>query len=184
MLEGASMKSIVLAAYGNVDQLELRDSPQPPLGPNSIDVRMAGASINPIDWKLRSGALAEQMPLKLPTVLGKDASGVVAAVAPGVTGFEVGMRVMGLIDGGYAEHVVAAMLLALERLQVAEVLLAARSPLRRDEVFFADDVDGRAFELDVDTAREGLLELDAGNCSQEIDPSRWHAEEEELVRTE
>jgi len=102
------MKSIVLAAYGNVDQLELRDSPQPPLGPNSIDVRMAGASINPIDWKLRSGALAEQMPLKLPTVLGKDASGVVAAVAPGVTGFEVGMRVMGLIDGGYAEHVVAA----------------------------------------------------------------------------
>jgi len=102
------MKAIVLPAYGNVDQLELRDTPEPALGANEINVRMAGASINPIDWKLRSGELAQQMPLELPTVLGKDASGVVAVVGPGVTSFKVGARVMGLINGGYAEHVVAA----------------------------------------------------------------------------
>jgi len=46
---------------------------------------MAGASINPVDWKLRSGALKAMMPLDLPAVLGRDASGEVVDLGPGVT---------------------------------------------------------------------------------------------------
>lgn len=101
------MKAIFLTAYGDADKLDLRDAPDPPVGPNEIRVRMAGASINPIDWKLRSGALAEWMPLVLPTILGKDAAGVVDQVGSGVTTFEVGDHVLGLVNGGYAELVVA-----------------------------------------------------------------------------
>src|SRR5207249_2786658 len=69
--------------------------------------RVAGASINPIDWKLRTGAYQKYMPLELPAVLGRDVSGTVVAVGPGVTGFPVGARVLGLVNGGYAEIVVA-----------------------------------------------------------------------------
>jgi NADPH:quinone reductase-like Zn-dependent oxidoreductase len=102
------MKAIVLTAYGDVDKLEVRDLPEPKAGADQIKVRMAGASINPVDWKLRSGALKAVMPLELPAVLGRDASGEVVELGPGVTQFAVGARVMGLVTGGYAELVVAA----------------------------------------------------------------------------
>lgn len=101
------MKAIVLAAYGDVGNLELRKLPRLRPGPNEIKVRMAGAGINPIDWKLRSGALQAFMPLTLPAVLGRDVSGEVFEVGPGVTQFQVGARVMGLVTGGYATFVVA-----------------------------------------------------------------------------
>src|SRR4051812_5626424 len=100
------MKAIVLTAYGDVDRLQLRDVADPTAGPNEIKVRMAGASINPIDWKLRSGAYHAHMPLQLPAILGRDASGTVVAVGPGVTAFAVGARVMGRVNATYAELVV------------------------------------------------------------------------------
>jgi NADPH:quinone reductase-like Zn-dependent oxidoreductase len=101
------MKAVVLTAYGDVDKLELREVPDPKVGPGEIKVRMAGASINPVDWKQRSGAIAKYMPLDLPAVLGRDASGEVVEVGAGVTAFKVGARVLGRVMGGYAELVVA-----------------------------------------------------------------------------
>jgi len=102
------MKAIVLTAYGDVNKLELRDLPEPTPGANEVKVRMAGASVNPVDWKLRSGALQAMMPLALPAILGRDASGEVVQVGPGVTRFKVGARVMGFVMGAYAEYVVAS----------------------------------------------------------------------------
>jgi NADPH:quinone reductase-like Zn-dependent oxidoreductase len=101
------MRAVVLTAYGDVRQLEFRKLPRLRPGPNEIKVRMAGAGINPIDWKLRSGALQGYMPLALPAILGRDVSGKVTEVGPGVTQFKVGTRVMGLVTGGYATFVVA-----------------------------------------------------------------------------
>ncbi|HJX62338.1 MAG TPA: NADP-dependent oxidoreductase [Polyangia bacterium] len=101
------MKAIVLTGYGDVDKLEVRNLPDPKAGPNQIKVRMTGASINPIDWKLRSGAFKAMMPLEFPAVLGRDASGEVVEVGPGGTAFKIGDRVMGLAWGCYAEFVVA-----------------------------------------------------------------------------
>jgi NADPH:quinone reductase-like Zn-dependent oxidoreductase len=101
------MKAVVLTAYGDVDKLEVQDVPDPEAGPNELKVRMAGAGINPVDWKLRSGALKAWMPLDLPAVLGRDVSGEVVEVGPNVTAFKIGARVMGLVNRGYAELVVA-----------------------------------------------------------------------------
>ena len=61
---------------------------------------MAGASLNPVDWKQRSGALRTYMPLTLPAMLGRDASGTVTAVGPGVSAFKAGDRVLGRVPGG------------------------------------------------------------------------------------
>jgi len=101
------MKAVVLTGYGGVENLELREVPDPVVGPNQIKVRMAGASINPVDWKLRSGVLKALMPLQFPAILGRDASGVVSEVGTDVTGFKLGDQVLGRANASYAELVVA-----------------------------------------------------------------------------
>jgi NADPH:quinone reductase-like Zn-dependent oxidoreductase len=101
------MKAIVLPEYGPPSALVLRDIAEPTPGPGEIEVRVAAAGVNPIDWKLRSGAYHAYMPLELPAVLGRDVSGEVVAVGPGVTDFAVGARVLGFVTRGYAELVVA-----------------------------------------------------------------------------
>jgi NADPH:quinone reductase-like Zn-dependent oxidoreductase len=102
------MKAIVLTAYGDVDKLELREVPDPKAGAGEVKVKVAAAALNPVDWKLRSGALKAMMPLQLPAVLGRDVSGTVLEVGPGVTRFKAGDKVIGLVNGGYAEQVVAS----------------------------------------------------------------------------
>ena len=102
------MNAVVLTAYGDVTKLALEDVAEPTPGPNQIKVRMASAGINPVDWKLRSGALQSMMPLALPAVLGRDAAGEVVELGAGVADFALGDRVFGLVMGAYAEFVVAA----------------------------------------------------------------------------
>jgi len=102
------MRAIVLPAYGPASALELRTLPDPSPGPGEVAVRMAGASINPVDWKQRSGAAQARMPLHFPAILGRDVAGTVIAVGAGVASPAVGARVLGLVLGGtYAEIVVA-----------------------------------------------------------------------------
>jgi NADPH:quinone reductase-like Zn-dependent oxidoreductase len=102
------MKAIVLSEYGDANRLEFTDHPEPTPGAGQIKVRVASASINPVDLKLRSGELQKRMPLELPTILGRDAAGEVVQVGAGVTEFKEGDQVLGLVNGGYAQYVVAA----------------------------------------------------------------------------
>lgn len=102
------MKAVVLNGYGDVDHLELREVDEPFPSARQIKVRVAGASINPVDWKIRRGELRAWLPLHLPTILGRDVAGEVVAVGADVTEFEVGDRVMGMVSHGYAELVVAS----------------------------------------------------------------------------
>jgi NADPH:quinone reductase-like Zn-dependent oxidoreductase len=107
MSEVHLMKAAVLVGFGGVDQLELREVPEPKTGPGQVKVRVVGASINPIDWKLREGAKRPGMNLELPAILGRDAAGEVVEVGAGVTRLRVGARVVGLVWGAYGERVVA-----------------------------------------------------------------------------
>ncbi len=101
------MKAVLLTEYGGVDKLVITDVPEPRLAPADVKVKVAGASINPIDVKLRRGDLRGLMPLELPTILGRDAAGEVIEVGSDVQTLEVGDRVMGVVDHAYAEFVVA-----------------------------------------------------------------------------
>lgn len=101
------MKAVVMNGYGGVDTLKLAEIAEPEPAAGELKVRVAAAGINPIDWKLRSGALRARAPLAFPMVLGRDVAGEVVAVGDGVTEFEKGDRVMGLVQHGYAEYVVA-----------------------------------------------------------------------------
>jgi NADPH:quinone reductase-like Zn-dependent oxidoreductase len=101
------MKAVVLPSYGEAERLEIREIAEPTPGPNEIKVRVVAAGINPVDWKQRSGRLAKYMPLDLPAILGRDVAGDVVAVGSRVTNFKVGARVLGYVNKGYADYVVA-----------------------------------------------------------------------------
>lgn len=101
------MKAVVLTEYGGVDKLVVTDVPEPEPGPHEVKVRVEAASINPIDYKLRRGDLRATMPIELPTIPGRDVAGTVVEVGSEVTELAVGDRVMGLVEHGYAELVVA-----------------------------------------------------------------------------
>jgi NADPH:quinone reductase-like Zn-dependent oxidoreductase len=97
------MKAILLKDYGGIDQLELREVPDPKPGAGEVVVKIAATSVNPIDYKLRSGSARARMPLELPAILGRDIAGEVVALGSGVTGVRVGDRVLGLGMRSYAE---------------------------------------------------------------------------------
>jgi len=97
------MKAVVLPEYGGPELLQVRDVPEPKPGAGQIAIRVAAASLNPIDWKQRSGALQKYIPLELPAILGRDASGTVVQLGAGVTTFHVGDQVLGRPASAHAE---------------------------------------------------------------------------------
>lgn len=106
------MPSVVLAtAYGGPEVLSIADQPTAEPGPGEarLDVRAAG--VNPIDWKVYSGAFGTD-PALLPRRLGSEASGVVTAVGPDAAGpagpIAVGDEVIAYrAPGAYAAELVA-----------------------------------------------------------------------------
>lgn len=97
------MKAVVLHAYGDASQLRYEDVAVPECGEGEVLVRVRATSINPIDYKLRSGAAKARMPLDLPAILGRDLAGEIVKVGSSVTTFFEGQRVMGLTNRTYAE---------------------------------------------------------------------------------
>ncbi len=101
------MKAVRLYEYGAPKNLKYEeDVPDPVPGENDVLVAAAAASINPVDWKMRSGAAKERFPVTFPAILGRDVSGVVRAVGSNVRGVAAGDRVMALSNATYADLVV------------------------------------------------------------------------------
>jgi NADPH:quinone reductase-like Zn-dependent oxidoreductase len=100
------MKAVVLEEYGGPEKLKFEDKvAEPQISGNTVLIAAAAASVNPIDWKMRSGARKKDFPLSLPAILGRDVSGVVRAVGSGVKHFTPGDRVLALSNATYAELV-------------------------------------------------------------------------------
>lgn len=101
------MKAVRLYEYGGPGNLRFDlDAPEPVVGSDSVLIEAAATSVNPIDWKVRSGARQKDFPLSLPAILGKDVSGVVRAVGRNVRNFKPGDRVLAMAEATYAELVV------------------------------------------------------------------------------
>lgn len=99
------MRAVRFAEYGAPSVLKIVETGLPEPGPGQVRVRVRAAGVNPIDAKLRSGEMAEHMPLKLPHVPGVEVSGVVDALGEGVVDTVVGAAVAGWsVTGGYAEY--------------------------------------------------------------------------------
>ncbi|WP_299951642.1 NADP-dependent oxidoreductase [uncultured Modestobacter sp.] len=112
-----TMKAVQIHEFGGPEVLRYEEVPVPRLQSDDVLVRVHAVGLNPPDWYLREGMTAlppEMRPqLPFPYVLGTDVSGVVVAVAEGVTRFAVGDEVFGMLrfpqlgSAAYAEYVTA-----------------------------------------------------------------------------
>ena len=100
------MKAVLLHEYGGPENLKYEDNvPEPAIGDDFVLVAISATSVNPIDWKIRSGARQKDFPLELPAILGRDVSGVVRAVGRNIRTFKPGDRVLAFANATYAEFV-------------------------------------------------------------------------------
>jgi NADPH:quinone reductase-like Zn-dependent oxidoreductase len=101
------MRAVQFSEYGGPEVLHVADVEEPHAGPGQIRIAVRATAVNPIDWKQRSGALREMMPLELPAIPGIDVAGVVDEVGDGVNGATAGDEVFGFAtEAGMAEHAV------------------------------------------------------------------------------
>lgn len=85
------MRAIVVPEFGSAEVLKLQDVPAPKPGEHDLLVEVHACGLNPIDYKVRRGALAKGR--AMPIILGFDVSGVVREMGNAVTGFRVGNEV-------------------------------------------------------------------------------------------
>ena len=101
------MKAAYFMKNGGPEVMEYGDVPDPVAGPGQVLVDVHAASVNGADWKVRAGSYAPTK--QFPYIPGRDISGVVSAVGPGVTDLKVGDAVFGVSqttgEACYAEKV-------------------------------------------------------------------------------
>jgi len=108
----AGVASVVIApGYGGPEVLTVVDEPTPEPGPGEVRLEVRAAGVNPIDYKVYSGAFGRD-PGRLPIRLGSEAAGVVAAVGPDAMGpagpVAVGDEVIAFrAPGAYATGLIA-----------------------------------------------------------------------------
>jgi len=126
------MKAVVIHQYGGPNELKLEERPDPTPGEGEVLVRVAAASINPIDYKIRSGAAQHIFPVEFPAILGFDLSGTVRAVGAGVTSLALGDKVFGRAMQAYAELCVVKAAQLAKVPDVLDLVKAAALPLVLD----------------------------------------------------
>ena len=128
----ATMHALLIRRFGGPEVVEFAEVPVPEPHDGELLLKVEAASLNPVDWKIRSGKYPVVKEDKLPYVLGRDISATVvksddAALPPGTL-------VHGLLDpahGGFAQYTIARadqlarVPGALDRIAAAAVPLAA-----------------------------------------------------------
>jgi NADPH:quinone reductase-like Zn-dependent oxidoreductase len=101
------MKALRIHEFGTTRQVVLHDQLLPEPGPGRVGIRIEAASVNPLDLKILAGFMQQIFPVHFPYTLGTDFAGTVETLGAGVSGFEVGDRVVGRLapteGGAFAE---------------------------------------------------------------------------------
>jgi NADPH2:quinone reductase len=128
------MRAQTLTAFGGSDAFKLDEVADPPKpGDGQVLIKLAAASVNPVDTKLRGGG--REIAPEAPTILGCDGAGTVAAVGPGVSRFREGDAVFGCMGGvkghggTYAEYILADQRLVAPKPANLDMREAAALPL-------------------------------------------------------
>jgi len=100
------VKAVFIEKFGGPEVLQYGDMPDPVAEAGEVVVDVVAASVNAADWKVRAGEYSQAT---FPLILGRDFSGTVAAIGPGVDDLKIGDAVFGVFDvgkeGAYAEKV-------------------------------------------------------------------------------
>ncbi|QSW99564.1 zinc-binding dehydrogenase [Haloterrigena alkaliphila] len=106
----SEMTAHVIEEFGDPDVFERTTVDVPDPGPEEIRVEVVATSLNPVDYKIRQGAIPDFAP-EFPATLHCDVAGVVDAVGEAVDDFAEGDEVYGMPggagrQGALAEYVV------------------------------------------------------------------------------
>ena len=127
------MKAFLLTRYGGPDATELRDIPVPEAGRGEVLIRVHAAGLNPVDYKIRDGALKAIQPIPLPVVMGCELAGVVEKVGEGADRYKPGDRVFARVAkdrlGAFAEYAVVQQDLLARMPDGLDMATAAGVPL-------------------------------------------------------
>ncbi len=102
------MKAIIFNRYGGPEVLEYTDVVTPVPSDGEVLIKIAAASVNPVDWKIRIGRLKIITGRKFPKYLGAEIAGTIIKTGSNVKVLHPGMRVFAGLSykgGGYAEYV-------------------------------------------------------------------------------
>lgn len=106
-----TMKAIFIEDFGGPEKLQLGSLDIPLAKPGEVQIRIIRSAVNPVDWKIRIGALEKRIPHYFPIILGWDASGVISALGQDVKKFKLGDEVFAYCrksvvqEGTYAEYI-------------------------------------------------------------------------------
>lgn len=105
------MKAVYFESYGRSDVLKIGEFDTPTIERDELLIRVVASSVNPIDWKIRSGQFKRLFPVTFPSLLGFDFSGIVVKTGDAVEGFLPGDDVYGCLPkgrlGAQSEYVAA-----------------------------------------------------------------------------
>ena len=100
------MRRVLCSAYGPPTGLTIVEEPDPTPGPGHVVVAVEAAGVNFADALTVAGKY--QIKIPTPFTPGMEMAGTISAVGEGVEGFAVGDRVLAMVFGAYASHVVVA----------------------------------------------------------------------------
>jgi NADPH:quinone reductase-like Zn-dependent oxidoreductase len=103
------IRKVRIHRFGGPDVLQIDTVEPSQPDASQVLVRVKAASINPVDFKIRSGRYPAVQEDRLPYTLGRDVSGIVEKCGAQTTRFRKGDQVSGMVGiggGGYAEMVV------------------------------------------------------------------------------
>jgi NADPH:quinone reductase-like Zn-dependent oxidoreductase len=180
------MKAIVVHQYGGPEVLKFEDYPDPVPGPGEVLVRVAAASVNPIDYKRRAGLTKDFYPMQFPGLIGVDMAGTVVEIGPRVQGFSAGDQVFAMADNTYAELcVINASVLAkvpegLDLIQAAALPLAtvtgnqlsSATGIRAGQTIMVVGAVGSVGRSAVFTAKERGAAVIAGVLKTQLDEAK------------
>lgn len=106
MSTAIAARAVTYHRLGGPEVLQVENVEVAAPGEGEVRIRMIGAGLNPVDYKIRSGR--SRFTVTLPTVAGREFAGEVESVGEGVTGIAIGDRVFGSIpSGAFAEYLLA-----------------------------------------------------------------------------
>ncbi len=123
------MRAIRLHRFGGPEVLQLDDIAPPAARDGMLSIRVAAASVNPVDYKIRRGEFPGVTSADLPLTLGRDIAGVVETAG---AGFAVGDQVFAHLDwadGGYADYALCAPAGLAAKPATLDMICAAAVPL-------------------------------------------------------
>ncbi len=103
------MKALLIDSFGGPEVYRIaNDVPIPEPGQGEVQVKVDGAGLNPVDYKIRKGEAKPFLPKSLPAITLREFSGVVTKLGSEVEDCQIGDEVYGITEvGAAAEYTVA-----------------------------------------------------------------------------